>query len=176
MSPLLIRLIVHAIFSPNNYEPLLPPETLTLREKTGQRNGFTLFEILLTTMVLLVGLSVVFHTTRSALQRLSAAREQAEIQNTCQTILHELLAQSAPIRPDPGKTIPHLPHWKIRIDLYPAPQSRLYVLHLSAQQFSPQDNLLLGVHYHLIRWIPIERVWFPPIQQEMMEGSEFEVW
>jgi len=140
----------------------------------NQRPGFTLLEILLTMAVLLVGLTAVFQTTRSALQRMSATKELAEAQNACQTILNELLAQSAPIRPDTGKTIAQLPHWKIRIDLYPAPQSRLYVLHLSAQQFSPQDGMLLGIKYQLIRWIPVERVWFPPAQSETISGNEFE--
>jgi len=139
-----------------------------------QRRGFTLLEILLTTAVLLIGLTAVFQTTRSALQRMSAARELTEAQNACQTILNELLAQSAPIRPDTGKTVAQLPHWKIRIDLYPAPQPRLYVLHLSAQQFSPIDRTLIGIKYQLIRWIPVERVWFPPAQQETMSGNEFD--
>ena len=135
--------------------------------------GFTLLEVLLTTAILLIGLTVIFHTTRSALRSISAARELTEAQNACHAILNELLAQSALIRPDEGKAIPALPHWKIRIDLYPASQSRLYVLHLTAQQFSPQDGMLIGIKYHLIRWIPIERVWFPPVQTEATFGDEW---
>ena len=144
-----------------------------MQNRSKQHGGFTLLEILLTTTVLLVGLTAIFHTTRSALRSISAARELSEAQNTCHAILNELLAQSAKIRPDEGKTIEHLPHWKIRIDIYPAPQPRLYVLHLSAQQFSPQDGMLIGIKYHLIRWIPIERVWFPPSPSETMPENDF---
>ena len=136
--------------------------------------GFTMLEILLTITVLLVGLTVIFHTTRSALRSMSSARELSEAQNACHTILNELLAQSGKIRPDEGKKIDNLPHWKIRIDIYPAPQPRLYVLHLSAQQFSPQDNMLMGIKYHLIRWVPVERVWLPPPPTETMFGDEFD--
>ena len=155
----------------------MPVSTKTLILPTNgakQNRGFTLLEILLTITVLLVGLTVIFHTTRSALRSLTSAKELNEAQNACHVILNELLAQSAKIRPDEGKTISHLPHWKIRIDLYPAPQPRLYVLHLSAQQFSPQDGMLIGIKYHLIRWIPVERVWIPPVQSETMFGNEFE--
>jgi len=139
-------------------------------------SGFTLLEILLTTAILLIGLTAVFHTTRSALQRIAAARELTEVQNACHSLLQELLVQAAPIRPDAGKTIPHLPNWKIRVDLYPAPQPRLYVLHLSAQQFSSKDGVLLDTKHHLIRWIPIERVWFPPVQLDMIDENEWGAW
>ena len=141
---------------------------------TSRNGGFTLLEILLTTAVLLVGLTVVFQTTHSALQQMSTARQLTAAQNACQSVLNELLAQSAPIRPDTGKMVVNLPNWKIRVDLYPAPQPRLYVLHLSAQQFSPQDNMLIGTKYQLIRWIPTERVWFPSSPSETMDTNEFE--
>ena len=145
-----------------------------IENENKQRNGFTLLEILITTAVLLVGLTAIFQTTRSALHRMTAAKELTEAQNACQTTLNELLAQSAKIRSNEGQPIPQLPHWQIRVDLYPAPQSRLYVLHLSAQQFSPQDGMLIGIKYQLIRWIPAERVWFPPVQTEPMGDNEFD--
>ena len=145
------------------------------RERRQQQSGFTLLEILLTTAVLVIGLTAVFQTTRSALQSISAARELTEAQIACQTLLQELLAQSAPIKPDTGRAVAHLPHWKLRVDLYPAPQSRLYVLHLSAQQFSPLDGMLLGIRYQLIRWIPAERGELPAAQPDTpVNGNEFE--
>ena len=137
------------------------------------RSGFTLLEILLTTTVLLVGLTAVLHTSRLALRKIAEARELTEVQNACHSLLSELLVQAAPIRPDAGKTIPHLPQWKIRVDLYHSPQSRLYVLHLSAQKLSSQDDMRFGVKYQVIRWIPIERVWFPPVPQEMWNENEW---
>jgi prepilin-type N-terminal cleavage/methylation domain-containing protein len=137
-------------------------------------NGFTLLEILLTTAILLVGLTAIFQTSRSALRSMSASRDLTDAQNACQATLNELLAQSAPIRTNEGKTIDNLPNWKIRIDLYPAPQPRLYVLHLSAQQFSPEDGTLLGIKYQLIRWIPLERVWVAPAEtSEAFASDEF---
>ena len=140
----------------------------------GQRSAFTLLEVLLAVTILLIGLTAVFQTSRSALQRMMAARELTEAQNACQSVLNELLAQSAPIQPNEGKTIEHLPNWRIRVDIYPAPQPGLYVLHLSAQQFSSIDNTLLGVKYQLIRWVSVERVRFPESQTETFGGSEFE--
>jgi len=149
------------------------------RIKTGQEQngGFTLLEVLLTVAILLIGLIAIFQTTRSALQRMSAARELTEAQNACQSVLHELLAQAAPIQPDAGRRIEHLPHWRIRVDIYPASQPELYVLHLSAQQFSPTNNTLLGTKYQLIRWVPAERVQLPePLMHGSLPfgGSEFE--
>lgn len=139
------------------------------------RLGFTLIEILLTASILVMGLTAVFQVSRSALQRMTFSRELTAAQNACQSVLNELLAQSAPIRTDAGKTIDDLPDWKIRVDLYPAPQPRLYVLHLSAQQFSPLDGGLLGIQYQLIRWIPIERVWIPPTQtSESLNADVFD--
>ena len=129
-------------------------------ENMQQNGGFTLLEILLTIVILLVGLTVVFHTTRSALQQMATARELTEAQNACQAVLNELLARSTPIQPAEGKTVEHLPHWKIRVDIYPASQPNLYVLHLSAQQFSPAGSLV-GVRYQLLRWVPAERVKLP---------------
>jgi len=153
-----------------------PTNLRTLKGRATLSGGFTFLEILLTATILLIGLTAVFHTTQSALQRIAAARELTEVQNACNSLLSELLVQAAPIRSDAGKTIPHLPHWKIRVDLYPAPQPRLYVLHLSAQQFSHSDGVLLGVKYHLVRWVPIERVWFPPPPHEMMDENEWGEW
>jgi prepilin-type N-terminal cleavage/methylation domain-containing protein len=128
--------------------------------KYNQTAGFTLLEILIATVILLVGITAIFHTTRAALQRMTAARELTEVQNACQAVLNELLAQSSPIQPDAGKMIKDLPHWRIRVDVYPATQPGLYVLHLSAQEFSSIDGLLIGIRYQLIRWIPAERVGF----------------
>ena len=161
------------IKSAKDYTILILPPTRARTNKNQQQNGFTLLEILLTTTILLIGLTAIFQTTRSALQSMASARELTEAQNACQAVLNELLAQSAPIQPDSGKTITNLPHWKIRIDIYPAPQPDLYVLHLSAPQFSPLDNILLGIKYQLIRWIPAERVQFPT-QSETIYGNEFE--
>ena len=139
-----------------------------------QNDGFTLLEILLATTVLLIGLTAVFHTTRSALQRMSKAKEQTDAQNACQMVLHELLARSSPIQPDEGKTIEQFPHWKIRVNIYPASQSDLYVLHLSALQFTP-DGTLIGEKYQLLRWIPAERVQFPEASPtETFGGNEFD--
>ena len=138
-----------------------------------QHSGFTLLEVLLAVSILLIGMTATIQTTRSALQRMSAARDLTEAQNACQSVLNELLAQSSPIQPDTGKMIEHLPHWRIRVDIYPAPQPNLYVLHLSAQQFSPNDNTLLGVRYELLRWVPAERVRIP-VPEEVFSGSEFE--
>ena len=137
-----------------------------------QNNGFTLLEILLTTAILLVGLAAVVHSTRSALQRMSAAKELTKAQNACQAVLNELLAQSAPIQPDTGKPVEHMPLWKIRVDIYPATQPGLYALHLSAQHFLP-DGTLLDTKYQLIRWVPAERVSIPD-PMEMYMGSELD--
>jgi len=149
-------------------------EHIKLRCQKQQRGGFTLLEVLLTAAILLIGLTAIFQTTRSAQQRMSAARELTEAQNACQSVLNELLAQASPIQPDSGKTIEHLPNWRIRVDIYPASQPSLYVLHLSAQQFSPTDNTSLGTQYQLLRWVPAERVRLPEQQSEMFGGSEFE--
>ena len=145
---------------------------LLKRERQRKGNGFTLLEILLTTAILLIGLTVVFHTTRTALQRMTMARELTEAQNACQAVLNELLARSSPIQPEEGKTVEHLPRWKIRVDIYAASQNGLCVLHLSAQQFSP-DGVLLGTRYQLLRWVPAERVRLPE-PTEMILGSEFD--
>jgi type II secretory pathway pseudopilin PulG len=133
--------------------------------------GFTLLEILLSFTVLLIGLTAILQTTRSALRNLAAAKELTEIQIACQTELNELLAQSSPIKPDLGKAVLGLPNWKIRIDLYPAPQPELYVLHLSAQQFTPPNNELPEIKYQLLRWIPSVRV-FTATQPKLI--NEFE--
>jgi len=142
----------------------------------GQDGGFTLLEVLLAVAILLIGLTAVYQTTLSALQRMSAARELTEAQHACQSVLNELLAQAAPIQPDSGRRIERLPNWRIRVDIYPAPQPDLYVLHLSAQQFSPIDDTLLGIRYQLIRWVPTERVQLPePFPGSApFSGSEFE--
>jgi len=141
---------------------LLPPD-----------NGFTMLEILLTMAILLLGLTAVFQTTKSTLQRIAMAKELTEAQNACQSVLNELLAQSSPIQPEAGKTVAHLPNWKIQVDIYPASQSGLYVLHLSALQFSPENGTSIGVKYQLLRWVPAEKVQFPA-SEETFGGSEFE--
>ena len=143
-------------------------------ERWRQRNAFTLLEVLLAVVILLIGLTAVLHTSQSALKQIAAARELTEAQNVCQSVLNELLAQSSPIQPDAGKTIGHLPHWRIRVDIDPVPQPGLYALHLSAQHFSAIDDTLLGVKYQLIRWVPAERVRLPELPMEMFGGSEFE--
>jgi prepilin-type N-terminal cleavage/methylation domain-containing protein len=144
--------------------------TRTQRRRNG---GFTLLEILLTTVVLLVGLTAVFQTTKLALQRMAISKELTEAQNACQAVLNELLAQSAPIQPEPGKRVAHLPNWKIQVDIYPASQSGLYVLHLSALQFSPEGDTFIGVKYQLLRWVPAERVQLPT-SDETFGGSVFD--
>jgi len=144
-----------------------------IKTSRQQREGFTLLEVLLTAAILLIGLTAILQTTRSALQRMAAAKELTEAQNACQSVLNELLAQSSKIRPEEGKTIEQLPHWRIRVDIYPAPQSGLYVLHLSAQQFSPREDTFLGIRYQLIRWVAAERVQLPA-PPETFGGNEFE--
>jgi prepilin-type N-terminal cleavage/methylation domain-containing protein len=141
------------------------------RQQHGD-GGFTLLEILLAMAILLIGLTAVFQTTRSALQRMALSKELTEAQNACQAVLNELLARSSPIQPEVGRTIEHLPHCKMRVDVYPTSQSGLYVVHLSAQQFSPEGTLL-GVRYQLLRWVPAERVQFPE-SRETFSGNEFE--
>jgi len=144
------------------------------RIQQRQHGGFTLIEILLTTAILLIGLTAVFQTTKSALQRTAEARDLTEAQNACQAVLNELLAQSAPIQPDLGRIVENLPNRKIKIDIYPASQSGLYVLHLSAQQFSPTDGLLVGTKYQLLRWVPAERVQVAESWETPFTGDEFE--
>ena len=134
--------------------------------------GFTLLEILLTTTILLLGLTAVFHTTRSALQKMAAAKELNDAQNACQAVLNELLARNNPIEPHIGKTVEHLPRWKIRVDIYPSFQSGLYVLHLSAQQFLP-DGMIPDTRYQLIRWVPASRVRLPEPAAETFFDYEY---
>jgi len=123
--------------------------------------------------ILLLGLTAVFQTTKLALQRMAMAKELTEAQNACQSVLNELLARSSPIQPEAGKTVEHLPNWKIQVAVYPASQNGLYVLHLSALQFSPEDGTFIGVKYQLLRWVPVERVQFPA-SEETFGGSEFD--
>ena len=132
-----------------------------MKKRLQHNGGFTLLEILLTMTILLLGLTAVFQTTKLALQRITAAQELTEAQNACQAVLNELLAQSSPIQPEARKTVEHLPNWKIQVDIYPASQPGLYVLHLSALQFSPVGDTFIGVKYQLLRWVPAERVQFP---------------
>ena len=144
-----------------------------MRKRQRQEGGFTLLEILLAMAILMVGLTAVFQTTRSALQRMAMAKELTEAQNACQSVLNELLAQSSPIRPDSGRTVEHLPNWRIQVDIYPASQSGLYVLHLSAQHFSPRDGTPLGIKYQLHRWVPAERVQLPsPAETPIIDEFE----
>ena len=140
--------------------------SLRKRKRQRQPSGFTLLEVLLSIAILLIGLTAVFQTTRSALLRMSAARELTEAQNACQSVLNELLAQSSPIQPSDGKTVENLPNWRIRVDIYPASQPNLYVLHLSAQELLPDSDTLLNVKYELIRWVPAEKVRVPSQQVE----------
>ena len=135
-------------------------------------SGYTLLEILLATVILLIGLTAVFQTVQSALRRMAITKELTEAQNACQTVLNELLAQSSPILPDEGKTIKHLPRWKIRVEIYPASPPGLTVLHLSAEQFSPVGTPL-GTKYQLLRWVPNERVRYPETTETPV-GSEFD--
>ena len=137
-----------------------------------QYRGFTLLEILLATVILLIGLTAVLQTTRSALQRMTMAKELTEVQNACQAILNEWLARSSPMQPEADRAVAHLPHWKIRVDIYPAAQEGLYVIHLSAQQFLP-NGISLGIKYHLVRWIPGIRVSMPE-QIEIPIENEFD--
>jgi prepilin-type N-terminal cleavage/methylation domain-containing protein len=134
------------------------------RDEATKDSGFTLLEILLTMSILLIGFTFVFHTAMSAMQRMAMARELAEAQNACRTVLNELLAGSALIEPDEGKIVEHLPNWRIQVEIYPASQSGLAVLHLSAFRASHVAGLP-DSKYQLIRWIPSERVRFPEQQQ-----------
>jgi len=136
-------------------------------------SGFTLLEIMLVTAILLAGVTATFFTTRAALQRMTKARELTEAQNACQAVLNELLARSAQIEPHEGRMVEHLPNWKIRVDIYPASQSGLFVVHLSAQHFSP-GGVPLGVPYQLLRWVPAERVKLPEPVPDTFFGSEFD--
>ena len=138
-----------------------------------QNSGFTLLEILIAMTILAIGLTAVFQTTRSALRRMALAKELTEAQNACHAVLNELLARSSPIQPEEGKTVEHLPNWKIQVDVYPALQNDLYVLHLSAQHFTP-DGTLIGVKYQLLRWVPADRVQLPELSPEMLFGNEFD--
>ena len=138
-----------------------------------KNRAFTLLEILLAMTILGIGLTAIFQTTRSALQRMAMAKELTEAQNACQAVLSELLARSSPIQPEEEKAVEHLPHWKIRVDIYPASQSDLYVLHLSAQHFAP-DGTLIGVKYQLLRWVPAERVQLPEPPPETFFENEFD--
>jgi len=88
------------------------------------------------------------------------ARELTEAQNACQAVLNELLARTVPIEPSEGIAVEHLPDWRIRVDIYPASQPGLYVLHLSAHHFS-SDAALFDARYELLRWVPAERVRLP---------------
>ena len=147
-----------------------------VRSETGQtlKSGFTLLEVVLTISVLLIGLTIVLQTARSALQNTTTAKELAEAQNACQALLNELLAQSIPIQAHEGKPIERLPDWHIRIDINPAPQAGMYVLHLSVQHRSEPQH---GIKYHLIRWVPEERVQVSTemsVPSEMPAGNEFE--
>jgi prepilin-type N-terminal cleavage/methylation domain-containing protein len=140
---------------------------------THLKNGFTLLEILLALAILLIGLTAVFQTSQLALRTMLASKELTEAQNACQAVLNELLAQSSKIQPEEGRTVDHLPNWRIRVDIYPAPQSELYVLHLRAQQFSPVDNTFIAIKYELLRWVPAERVQIPEPMDTFM-GNEFD--
>ena len=102
---------------------------------------------------------------------MASTRELSEAQNACQAVLNELLARIAPIEPHEGRTIEHLPNWRIRVDISPAPQPGLFMLLLSAQQFSPEGELI-GTRYQLIRWVPAERVRLP----EEAETLFFDDW
>ena len=144
---------------------------MSSKKSNTLNSGFTLLEILLTMAVLVVGLTAVFQTSQMSLQTMAKARELTEVQNACQAVLNELLARSSKIQPEPNRTAEHLPHWRIRVDIYPAPQPGLCVLHLSAQQLSPADGSYIATRYELLRWVPAERVRIPEPPGEFMEDG-----
>ena len=143
-------------------DPSVKISCLKRRQSFRRRgsSGITLLEVLLTMIILVVGLTMIFQSTRSALQRMTEARELTEAQNASHSVLNELLARTAPIEPEEGRAIGHLPNWRIRVDIYPATQPGLYVLHLSARRYSP-EGFFLGVRYQLLRWVPAARVRLP---------------
>ena len=123
-----------------------------------KRSGYTLIEVLVATTVLALGLAAIFGLTRSALRTSADAADLADVQLACQTELNELMARQTPIKSVGPKDIDGLSDWKMTVAVYPAPKPRLYTVHVSAQKYSPLDNVPYGTLFQLLRWVPESRV------------------
>ncbi|MDR2117169.1 MAG: prepilin-type N-terminal cleavage/methylation domain-containing protein [Planctomycetaceae bacterium] len=138
------------------------------------RHGYTLLEILMATVILLLGLTAVLGIMRSIHQRSIAAADLADAQLACQTLLNELLAQQSRIKPVPPKQIEGLPDWNMTATVYPSTKSGLFVLHITAQKINPNTNTPAGINYQLVRWVPQDRVEVPENKETIEDINLFD--
>lgn len=142
-------------------------------ETPPRRCGYTLLEILVATTILVIGLASLFGIARSAQKKSVDAADLASVQLACQSTLNELLARQAPIKSFGIRNLDDVPQWKITLDIRPSPKRGLYTLHLTAQKFTLQGDLPVGAPFHLLRWVPEERVQLPDQQNILSETMEF---
>lgn len=138
-----------------------------------KQNGYTLLEVLISTAILVIGLSAVLGVVRSAQQKSAAAADLATAQLACQTVLNELMAQQNPLTFVQGKTIDGLPDWKINIEIRTAQQPELRAVHVLAQKYTPQGEFI-GTMYQLVRWFPASRIREPNNENVIDETNDFE--
>lgn len=134
------------------------------------RWGFTLLELLVATSLLVLGLGAIMRLMLIAQTHSVAASELTVVQLACQSKVAELLASDRPISPETPRFIVGVRAWTLEVRLVPGPHSKLATLHLTARKHldpSVTDGPVVE-EFHLIRWVPRERVRF-----SAPEGSNF---
>jgi len=115
-------------------------------------HGFTLLELLIAMIILLLGLSAIYHLNNSSRTVSIAAEELAFVQLACQTKMNELLAsKTRPIRSGSVERIPSASGWEMSVVTFPLNHPGIYGVRVMARK---QGTALTDPHgsYELVRW------------------------
>ena len=114
--------------------------------------GFTLLELLIAMIILLLGLSAIYHLNNTSRTVSLATEEMAFVQLACQTKINGLLAsKTRPIRSGSVERIPNANGWEMSVTTFSLNRPGIYGVRVMARKQGTTQTAA-NESYELVRW------------------------
>ncbi|MDR1958605.1 MAG: prepilin-type N-terminal cleavage/methylation domain-containing protein [Planctomycetaceae bacterium] len=130
---------------------------MTIAFHVRRGSGFTLLEILISLVVLLLGLGVLVRITQTARSQSELSHELSTVQQVCQSRMNEMMAGSLPLQTIMEEPIPDLPDWTLSVSLDTLRKPGIVAVTVSARchQPGPDRKRRRAGRYGIVRWVNI---------------------
>jgi len=127
-----------------------------------RRAGYSLLEVLLALVVLVIGIAALTSLIDHAQSDAQIAAELSAAQIACQTRLNEMLGGVRPIVPVSNEPVPNLPYWFFSVDLQPAEKIGLTSVRAAVDKERSASDVRIhraGIdHFELVCWVNTDRI------------------
>lgn len=120
----------------------------------SSREAFTLLEIIVSLLILMLGMAALAHLTNLATHESRRAESLSQAQIAVQTRLNEMLASRTKIESSTGNSLTGQPDWTLDITVIPEPKAGLSRWVFEAKQHDSNGNTV--ERFELVRIVATE--------------------